>query len=520
MLRKSVPAVLAAILAFASLAVCQEKSSQADSITLAELRDHMFFLASDSLAGRTVGTEGYEIAARYVASQFRAAGLEPIAEGADGSKTFLQQVPLIRSVVASVDPWVLTTASGDQEIPIGDSIKGMSLSSSPQAPLQVVFAGFGISEPDHGWDDLEGLDLAGKAVIILAGQPSEGSEPVLPKDIDEKYLRGGTYAKLRELGKLKPAVVIVVSNDRLDRMWQRLIPRTEYPRYELAEGGEERDRQSGFNYFLVKSEVVEPFFAGQDYNPIPAARDSVQGFRRFELQGVQLRIGFEIDVKQVVSWNVVGMVRGTDPELANQYVTLGAHLDHVGPYGEQIYNGADDNASGSIGVIEVAEAIAMAPPRRPVVFAVYTGEEVGLLGSRYFVNRCPVPIGEVIVNINLDMIGRTAPAAESTRAHYVVGADKTCKELKETVIAVNERIVNWPLDFDGADGLFRNSDHYSFHEKGIPAFFFFSGIHPDLHKPTDDAEKIEYDKMQRIAQLVYELAMELGNADEPPCAVK
>lgn len=224
------------------------------------------------------------------------------------------------------------------------------------------------------------------------------------------------------------------------------------------------------------------------------------------------------DAEPVTSWNVIAYVEGSDPALKHEFVTVGAHLDHVSPPTDAIFNGADDNASGSCGVLEIAEAMAMSKPRRSVLFLLYGAEEVGLVGSQHFLENCPIPLENIVVNINLDMIGRTDARSAENRKHYVVGAKRKCEELAELISAVNERTVNWPLDFEGGEMVFAQSDHYSYHKKGIPAFFFFSGMHQHLHRPTDIPDTIEFDKMQRIAQLAYAVALEIADSDSRPCA--
>ena len=222
----------------------------------------------------------------------------------------------------------------------------------------------------------------------------------------------------------------------------------------------------------------------------------------------------ETKPKEFISNNIIGFVEGTDPELKNEYVTVGAHLDHV-KYGDKVYNGADDNASGSVGVIEIAEAIAMNPPKRSVIFLLFTGEEMGLIGSRYFLNNPPVPLDNIVANINLDMIGRTGRGLDQEKKEHILRySSKVSPEFKKFVKKVNKKTINWPLVYKEDKDSPGGSDHMSFLRKDIPAIFFFSGLHSDLHRPGDDADKIEYEKMQKICQLVYELTMELGKLDK------
>lgn len=218
------------------------------------------------------------------------------------------------------------------------------------------------------------------------------------------------------------------------------------------------------------------------------------------------------EVIKLNTWNVVAVVEGTDPELKNEYVTVTAHLDHVGPRNGEVCNGADDNASGSIAVIEVAEAVVMDPPKRSVIFILFAGEEMGLKGSRYFVDNPPVPLDKIVANINMDMIGRTGNGLDAeTKEHYLRYSSKVSPKFKDFVKKVNKNTIRYPLVYAEDSKSPGGSDHMSFLRKDIPAIMFFSGIHKDLHNVGDDPDKIQYDKVQKISQLVYELTMELGN---------
>ncbi len=219
------------------------------------------------------------------------------------------------------------------------------------------------------------------------------------------------------------------------------------------------------------------------------------------------------EIPERFTYNIGGILKGTDNNLSADYITLGAHLDHVQYSKTQIYNGADDNASGSVGVIEIAEAMVKAPPKRSVMFLLWGAEEMGLIGSRYFLNNPPVPIKNITFNINLDMIGRSTKDNKNKRTHNVVIYKKYFNKMKKLISEANKSI-NWPLNYMYSRILWGDSDHSSFHKKGIPNFFLFSGMHEDLHRPSDDAEKIDYEKMQKICQLTFIIANKLANSEK------
>jgi Zn-dependent M28 family amino/carboxypeptidase len=229
----------------------------------------------------------------------------------------------------------------------------------------------------------------------------------------------------------------------------------------------------------------------------------------YELEGVTVAFKGSFTEEQIPTWNVVGVVEGTDPKLRDEYVAVTAHLDGTAPGEEgEINYGADDNASGVGGLIEVARAVAKSPPRRSVVFVLVSGEEAACIGSRHFVSDCPVPLQSIVADVNLDMIGRTDPASEADRSHYAIDSGRITPELTRLIEDVNARTVGWPLKYESPTG---NSDNLMFHAVGIPGVSFYSGHHGDANRPTDTADKIDYEKAEQISRLVYEITMELGN---------
>ena len=499
------------------------KVKPVETITVEELRDHVFYLASDALGGRVSCTAGYDSAAQYAARDFRKAGIKPILKDAQGNPTFLQPVPFLKRNEGDAGRLTVRTAEGEDVFIQGEDFKFLSYRpvDFPYERLPVVFVGYGIEEPGAGWNDFDGLDLLGKFVLMLPGAPQKGGKPALPDSLDRLYSTGrGDGPKLEAVFKRGAKAVLILTNSWRKRNWDKFSDYT--LRMDVIYAGEHQipqrpgasARRRG-NQIVLREHIFGRLMEDQAFSA--ASYDSIDvndGYKTFELRGISIGLKMEFSGGIVTSANAVGMVEGTDPKLKDEYITVGAHLDHVGPRSGEICNGADDNASGSAGVLEVAEAVAMNPPKRSVVFVLYTAEERGLHGSRQFLDEWPFPKENILVNINLDMIGRTDKDNEKTRAHYAVGWERIPSNLKEIIESVNEKTVQWPLVFKKGNEIRGGSDHMAFQERGIPAFFFFSGMHEDLHKPTDDADKIEYDKMQKISQLVYELTMALANGEE------
>ena len=229
------------------------------------------------------------------------------------------------------------------------------------------------------------------------------------------------------------------------------------------------------------------------------------------LEGVTVTFKGAFTEEQIPTWNVVGVVEGTDPGLKDEYVAVTAHLDSTAPREDgEINYGADDNASGVGGLIEIARVVAKGPPRRSVVFVLVSGEEAACIGSRHFVSDSPVPLESIVADVNLDMIGRTDPASEADRSHYAIDSGRITPELTRLIGDVNARTVGWPLKYESPTG---TSDNLMFHAVGIPGVSFYSGHHGDVNLPTDTPEKIDYEKAEQISRLIYEITMELGNRD-------
>ena len=524
MLKKSLLLVSIAVIAMAAISMADEekKASPADSITQAELKDHMYFLASDALGGRVVGSKGYKIAANYAASQFKAAGIKPMFKDADGNPTYFQEVPLIRSTVKQSTPWAVIKNGEKKELDKNLVVSMVMKAEEIKPETEMVFVGYGISEKEHGWDDLTDLDVKGKIAVLLLGAPMKDGKPVLPEAVHKKYIgMGGTQAKAMTLiGLKRPAAVIILAEGEILKAWDMLSSFMAGGVVRLKDAKANRGMMIPCPVGIMKEDAFKVLMEGEEYSPFANAENPLEGYKTFTMN-TKLEAKWEAVEEEITTMNVVGVVEGTDEALKEEYVTIGGHLDHIPPSGDNICNGADDNASGSIAVMEIGEAIAMAPFKRSTVLALWAAEEVGLYGSNYFVNHSPIPLDKAKININLDMIARTDEANKENRAIYALGMSKLCPQFKEMVERLNvEKGVNWPLNCDDSSHGMGGSDHMNFMRKKVDAIFFFSGTHEDYHRPTDDADKIEYDKMQKVAQLAYWIAAEIGNNAAYVCDAK
>ena len=392
-----------------------------DAITLEALRHHLYFLASDALEGRGTATRGFKIASEYAASQFQAAGVKPVLTDENGRKTYFQKVPLIHKILDPQSVIQVKNQKGEHAFVHGHKCI-VALVQNPE-DMRIpsgspVFVGFGISEPEAGWDDYEGLDVHGKIVLCLSGSPYRNGKPILPEKLNAGYanLVQGSRKKIETAKAHKAAAVVYLLDPLSARGWDIISKISDFRQDVLHYPGME-PAYPEYLLPIIPVLIVHPdntrlIFEGENYDPMGFFETGkYEDYKRFVLKNTTMTIKLAYKRIPVSSRNVVAMVPGTDHELARQVITVGAHLDHIGIINGEIYNGADDNASGSAALLEIAESVAMSPPRRPVVFVLYTGEEDGSNGSRLFTSNCPVPIEDVIVNINLDMLGRESGQA-------------------------------------------------------------------------------------------------------------
>jgi hypothetical protein len=499
------------------------------SITHEELRDHVYFLASDFMNGRAPGTAGYEIACQYAASQFRAMGMKPLLKDDRGNDTFLQTVPLLERRLKDFF-LVLTGDEKTEKVPLGDLLK-LSLfdySSSPVQDVPVVFVGYGIQEKEAGWNDLEGLDLTGKVVLMLRGTPRKNEKPVLPQELEKKYgSPRGVMVKLEKIASHKPLAVIIPPSEGFSKNWEKRGNQGFWPKILLAEKESlyypwihtllPRFGLIGTNLLIAKPEFFRLAMAGERYCPFSSDGSVIlKDYQTFALNQVSVGFDFTYEDKSIISWNVVGLIPGTDPDLSSRVICTGAHLDHFPPRNGQVMNGADDNASGSAGVIEIAEALQLNPTPCSQLFVLFTSEELGLLGSRCFVGNCPLPIDSVKAFINVDMIGRTHKELKKTGGHYVALDTGLCPELWKLISRINSHSPNMHLELRKGLEYVTRTDQCYFHKRGIPSAGFDSGAHEDYHRPTDDAHKVDFDKMEKLSRLIMEILRELGKGGADP----
>ncbi len=495
------------------------------TITEKELRYHLEFLGAREFRGRETPSPELEIATLYLGNWLRNAGIKPLMS--DG--TYYQSVPLtVTSVFQPGTRILIKKRSSDQVYYFGKGFSG-NFSASGSCSGKVIFAGAGISDPENGWDDLNGLDLSGKIVLILDVQRPES------KLVQGTFLSGRLNARIYEIRKKgASAVLSIVSPERENRMAEgynifdyistgRLgtlydSQRTDFGQDAVKKAGAGDSRPLlPFERAEISHEVAAGIL-GTSSNEITGLFETVRRGQRVpgrEIPDIYVRLDVDMDTYRATSRNVIACVEGTDPVLKNEYVVICGHHDGRGIDDGEIIPGADDNGTATVALMEIAQALMTERPKRTVILAWFTGEEQGMNGSHYFINNCPVPVEKISACLNMDMIGRNNPDSL-----FLVGPDLLSKGLDASISRVNRKQgFNFGFDYRYSDPkhpqrVYFRSDHYPFIRFGIPSVWFFSGFTPDYHTPRDVPESVNYTKFLRTTRLVYLTAYDIGNMKE------
>jgi aminopeptidase YwaD len=502
-----------------------QKPSTADALE-SSLRTHVQYLASEQLEGRKTGEPGAAAAARYVAEQFGRFKLKPVVKAGNAKLGFMQPFPYVAGVSVGGSSYLrLIPADMTRESKLEPGITYMPFGNSINAEIanaSLVFAGHGIVTPDKKYDDYAGLDVNGKVVLIFDGTP-DANNP------HSEFVGFNIHTKAniaREKGARAILVIATEPNltqDRLGRLvYEPTSGETAIPVLTIA-----RDQATpvlGLDSTRAIDNFEEAYIAKWKADPASArpALPSVQSYR------VSLKVA--LIKKTVDAHNVIGIIEGRDPVLQNEAIVIGAHYDHLGrggrsslsPNSADIHHGADDNASGTAAVVELARKFAKEKNnKRTLIFMAFGGEEEGLLGSKHYVNNPVWPLDKTVAMINLDMVGRL------NEKKLTIGGIGTATEFKALVAAKNKKpggvwadtgtqaseadlnMFSLQLNEDG----FGPSDHSSFYSKQIPVLFLFTGTHLDYHKPSDTFEKINFPGLTRLTYYVGEVA---GAIDDNP----
>lgn len=486
------------------------------------LREHVKYLASEQLEGRGTGSEGNRKAAEYIMNQFKKAGLKPLGS------SYLQEFPVQTNVgigpgnTAQVGllivPEGMSKSQGRlQSIKwqVGREYTPLAFSDDTTVSAPVVFAGYGITAKEAKYDDYEGLNAEGKFVIVLRGTPEYGdlNSKFSEKKASDPHNQFANFSSMRYKAlnaRQHGAVGIMFVSPQGDSA-DVLLPLS------MERGGS----HSGIVAIHAQRSVLAKIFTKT--KSIFKAEEKIIATKKpasFELEDVLLAVTVDLSPVMEKTANVVGVVPGSDPELAKEYMVIGAHFDHLG-WGHEgslyagkqpaIHFGADDNASGTAGLIELASQIAANPLPRTVVFTAFSGEEMGLLGSAFYVKNPSVALDQTVFMMNMDMIGRLKD--KKLNIHGTGTADGFEDLVKAKAVPLGLNIST------SADG-FGPSDHTSFYVKDIPVLFLFTGLHEDYHRPSDTWEKINYAGEATVIEYASSLLQTIGTNPKRPDFIK
>lgn len=456
------------------VSVAQDKQAMkyAKTITADDLKEHLSILASDEYEGRETGTRGQKMAAEYIANYFKSLGLEaPVDE------TYFQKFDLTSSEISTS----YFRRGDEKKMVFEDFVYFSRAETAGEEYIKIVIA-----------DDEDSMIKSYKDSYVAY-------------KVDEYSSMQDRIDKAKEAGA-KGFIEIIEADDMFSSTLKRFSAYMKRP----GLGLDGRDSESSKMVILGKETMAWIF--DKAYDQIKA--------------GDKTRIIFNADYldKPTETENVLGFLEGS--EKPEEIVVITAHYDHIGITNGEINNGADDDGSGTVTVLELAEAFTLAAaknkgPKRSILFMTVTGEEKGLLGSRYYTDFDPVfPLKNTVANLNIDMVGRVDEKHSGNPDYiYLIGSDKLSQELHDLSEKANQTYTNLELDYTYNDEndpnrFYYRSDHYNFAKNNIPIIFYFNGVHPDYHKPTDTIEKINFDKIEKIAKLVFHTGWEIANREE------
>jgi hypothetical protein len=512
-----------AITLFATLCFGNDTAAPGASlIQLDSLKADVFFLAAAEMAGReTASVEGL-IATNYIAAEYLRLGLKPIADG-----TYFQKFPMVRAYIDR-EKTALTARWGgvERSFQFGTDFGWYVQSNAPSTvTASLVFAGYGATAPEYDYDDYAGIDVKGKIALIMfyepqmhgADSPFKGKWNTVHaynrQKIENARKHGvGGLLIVREWNPIRPPMV--PSGPR---------PAGVRPEFALA------SRILDVPTFIVNRETANEILkdSGQTIEALRASIDETGRPASQEIQGVEITMTKAFRDRSVVQTrNVVGLLEGSDPKLKDEVVAVTAHHDHVGTDRGRIYYGADDNASGVAGVLEIARAFARAKvrPRRSILFLVFEAEERGLLGAYHYAMNPSVPLDKTAAVLNMDMISRDedsptwdTKAADNRNGLNIIGSlyNPELRAIIERHNRVTELHLDYKTDREDRESWLARSDHFPFAVAGVPMVLFNTGEHPDYHTENDTWDRLNYEKMERIVRLIYLTAWDVANRDEP-----
>lgn len=534
-------ATLVALLAFPPATLQAQGGAaapHADAITAARMRADLMFLAGDDFRGRLTDTPENALALEWIKARFEWLGLAPKGDGGSYFAPYL----LMTSTLGSGNELAIDWGNATSRYDVGGDFHPRFHSGTGSASGAVAFVGFGISAPELGHDDLAG-DVRGKILLMLDNEPGANDSASVFDGVVSSEHANQLRKTLDAQAKGAAGVLFVadVHNRRgaenfaaaTSAYWP--VPVARIPRYSLAAWVQQVHIPAG----QVSIALAEQLVSGSGQSLMALARASERSRPPLALPGARVTITTSVNRITVPDRNVVAILEGSDARLKDEYVIVAAHPDHNGADGTQIFNGADDNGSGTVGLLAIADAYARAAadgkrPKRSILFVALNSEERGpLMGAWGYVESPVVPLDRTVAMLNMDMIGRNeevppnggarfrglpVQSAEANRNSVNLYGYSRSRSLTQAIDRANAPIgLTLEKRYDNnTSQLLRRTDMWAFQQRGVPAITFATGLHPDYHTTNDRPERIEYDKMERIVRLVYQASWELANSPERP----
>jgi Zn-dependent M28 family amino/carboxypeptidase len=484
-------------------------------ITGNSLNKHLSIIAGAEMEGRETGTEGQRKAAAYIEAQFKTMGLKPVA----ALKGYQQLYPLYQDSLQTAN---LTVAGKTAEYGKDFIVQLNNNETGKFKGNKIIFAGYGID--DAKYNDYEGLDVKGKVVVIFLGEPKKDGKYFLSTTSRSSAWTFPGIPKKLEAAAAKGAAGVLFINPNQETFNERAVANGKktgmyYPR---ANAAGKKINAALLAHAFAKTIIGNNF---DTLLKLVKATEPIAGQWKTESK-IKSAYKFEKHRNTINASNVVGIIEGTDKK--DEYVFVTAHYDHIGISNGKINYGADDDGSGTVAVIQMAEAFQKAAnegykPRRTMVFMTVSGEEKGLWGSEYYSDNPFFPLDKTTVDLNIDMIGRVdteRTSADTLNYVYVIGHDKLSSDLPVINEGANNKYTNLVLDYKFDDPndknqIFFRSDHYNFAKKGVPILFFYDGmLKADYHKPTDTVDKINFALLEKRARMIFHTAWEIANRND------
>lgn len=513
-----------------------------EGITAAQLKEFLTFIASDELEGRDTPSRGLDIAAKFIAFNLSRWGFKPAGDNG----TFFQRIGLKRG---QIDKDQTKLELGGQSYKLGDDFIPQPIMG--EAAGNLVYVGHGFVIKAKNINAFEGVDVKDKIVVAAATAnfvTPDDLKGELGKDYDTSVHYASTHGA--------KGVIIIPSQQILDN-WGPISRQAMGGGRTSLEAGQD---PGGLPIVIASKKLIEAIFQGEQVDGASVLKQPVSGqfSPSFALKAdKQLNLAVKGTLESLPTQNVVAIWEGSDPALKEEYLAVGAHYDHVGVRPDsdggktdgwsrykafltsagrlggtdKLWNGADDDGSGTTGVLAIAEALSKGPrPKRSVLLVWHAGEEKGLWGSDFVTDHPPVPLKQIIAQLNIDMIGRSKKDGDTNQRNanlsgpneiYVIGSKMMSSYLFEVSEQVNKSYLNLSFNYkydapDDRERLFYRSDHFNYAKKGIPIIFYFDGVHEDYHQATDHPDKIDYLKMEKVTRTVFATMWKLTNSPMRP----